>query len=175
VSTTIKSNYAQPAFIGGLVMGVLSALPLVNVGNACCCLWVVSGGVVAAYVFQQNQQTPMTPGDGALVGLLAGLIGALVQVVVSLPLDLLVGPMYRELAQRAVEMAGSMPPELRDVLDRISRRGAPTVAFFVLSKVVSAMVWGFLGAIFSTIGGLLGAVMFKKNLPPGVIDVPPQS
>jgi hypothetical protein len=174
VSTTTKPNYAQPAFIGGLVMGVLSALPLVNVGNACCCLWVISGGVVAAYVFQQNQQTPMTPGDGALVGLFAGLIGAVVQVVVSLPLDLLVGPMYRELAQRAVEMAGSMPPEMRDLLDRISRRGPPTLAFLVVSQVVSAMVWGFLGAIFSTIGGLLGAVMFKKNLPPGVIDVPPQ-
>jgi hypothetical protein len=156
-------------------MGVLSALPLVNVGNACCCLWVVSGGVVAAYVFQQNQQTPMTPGDGALVGLLAGLIGAAVQVVVSLPLDLLVGPMYRELAQRAVEMAGSMPPELRDLLDRISRREAPTVALFVVSKVVSAMVWGFLGAIFSTIGGLLGAVMFNKILPSLVIDAPPAS
>jgi hypothetical protein len=36
------------------------------------------------------------------------------------------------------------------------------------------MVWGFFGAIFSTIGGLLGAVMFKKNLPPGVIDAPRQ-
>ena len=35
---------------GGLVMGVLSALPLVGpFGNACCCLWVVSGGLVAAY------------------------------------------------------------------------------------------------------------------------------
>ena len=154
-------------------MGVLSALPLVNVGNACCCLWVVSGGVVAAYVFQQNQDTPITPGDGALVGLLAGFIGAVVQVVVSLPLDLLLGPMYRQLAQRAVEMAGSMPPEMRDLLDRISRRGAaPTATLYVVSKVVSTMVWIFFGAIFSTIGGLLGAVMFKKNPPPGVIDIP---
>ena len=87
-------------------MGVLSALPLVNVGNACCCLWVVSGGVVAAYVLQQNQSTPIEPGDAALAGLLAGLFGAVVTVVVSLPLDLIVGPFYRELAQRAVDMAG---------------------------------------------------------------------
>ena len=53
-------------------MGVLSALPLVAAGNLCCCLWVVSGGVVAAYLLQQNQSAPITPGDGALVGLLAG-------------------------------------------------------------------------------------------------------
>lgn len=173
MSTTTNTNYTQPALIGGLVMGVLSALPLINAGNACCCLWVVSGGMVAAYVLQQNQQTPITPGDAALVGLLAGLVGAVVVVVVSIPLDLIVGPMYRELAQRAVEMAGPMPPDLRDVLDRISRSGTPTLAFLVVAKVVSLMVWCFLGAIFSTLGGLLGGVVFKKNLPPGVIDVPP--
>jgi len=59
-------------------MGVLSALPVISAGNACCCLWVVSGGVVAAYLFQQNTSRPITPGDGAMVGLLAGFIGALV-------------------------------------------------------------------------------------------------
>ena len=31
-------------------MGVLSALPIVSAGNYCCCLWVISGGLVAAYV-----------------------------------------------------------------------------------------------------------------------------
>ena len=156
-------------------MGVLTALPIVNVGNACCCMWVVSGGIVAAYVFQQNQATPIEPGDAALAGLLAGLFGAVVTVVVSLTLDLIVGPMYRELAQRAIDMAGSMPPDLRDVLDRVSRRGPPTLAFLIVAKAVSLMVWGFLGAIFSTIGGLLGGLMFKKRLPPPGVEIPPAS
>ena len=47
MSTTTKSGYAQPALIGGVVMGVLSALPIVSGGNLCCCLWVVSGGAEA--------------------------------------------------------------------------------------------------------------------------------
>ena len=50
-NTTTRSGYAQPALAGGLVMGVLSALPLISALNACCCLWVVSGGLVAAYVY----------------------------------------------------------------------------------------------------------------------------
>jgi len=66
VSTTTKPSYGQPAFIGGLVMGVLSALPLVSAGNICCCLWVVTGGLVAAYLLQQNQAMPISPADGAL-------------------------------------------------------------------------------------------------------------
>ena len=58
--TTSKTN---PVLVGGLVMGVLSALPIISAGNLCCCLWIISGGLVAAYVLQQNQPTPITPAD----------------------------------------------------------------------------------------------------------------
>ena len=97
-------------------MGVLSALPLIAAGNVCCCLWVVSGGVVAAYLLQQNQATPITPGDGALVGLLAGLDRRVrASWSLSIPISILVAPMERAMVQRVIEMAGTMPPELRDV------------------------------------------------------------
>jgi hypothetical protein len=45
--TPLTADRTQPALFGGLVMGVLSALPIVSAGNWCCCLWVVSGGLVA--------------------------------------------------------------------------------------------------------------------------------
>jgi hypothetical protein len=172
VSTTTKSPYLQPALIGGLVMGVLSALPLISVGNACCCLWVISGGVVAAYLFQQNTSTPITPSDGALVGLFAGLVGALVQVVINIPIHFIAGPMEQAILQRVLDM-GTLPPEARDVVERFSRGGAMGGAFFVISQIVGLMFWAFIGAIFSTLGGLLGAAIFKKQTPPGVIDIPP--
>ncbi len=37
----------QPALIGGVILGVLSAVPFVNALNCLCCLWVIAGGVVA--------------------------------------------------------------------------------------------------------------------------------
>src|SRR4051794_36719437 len=95
-----KASLTQPAIFGGLVMGVLSALPIVSAGNLCCCLWIVSGGVVAAYLLQQNQPAPITQGDGALVGLLAGLAGAFVYLVLSIPITLLVAPMQRQVLAR---------------------------------------------------------------------------
>jgi hypothetical protein len=103
-------------------MGVLSALPFVSAGNVCCCLWLIVGGLVAAYLLQQNQPAPITPGDGALVGLLAGLIGAVVQTLVSIPISLLLGPMERQMMQRVVEMAGNMPPEIRELFERYNTR-----------------------------------------------------
>ncbi len=162
----------QPALIGGVVMGVLSALPLISAGNICCCLWVVSGGAIAAYLLQQNTAPPITPGDGALVGLFAGLVGAVVQTAVSIPIDLVVGPMQRELAGRILDMAGTMPPEMRDMVERI-RSGNQVLPFMIIGRMVALMFGLIIGAIFSTIGGVLGALIFKKNTPPGTIDVSP--
>jgi hypothetical protein len=43
-----------PALLGGLFIGVLSSLPYIKGGNVCCCLWVISGGMLAAWLMQQN-------------------------------------------------------------------------------------------------------------------------
>src|SRR6188474_3791135 len=101
-------------------MGVLSALPLIGpIGNACCCLWVVSGGLLAAYLLQQNRAAPISPSDGLLVGLFAGLMGAVVHAAISIPLSLLLGPAERAMAERLIEVA---PPEMREIFERYAGR-----------------------------------------------------
>ena len=156
-------------------MGVLSALPIVAAGNLCCCLWIVSGGVVGAYLLQQHQTAPITPSDGALVGLLAGVIGAFVQFAVSIPIGILVAPFERAMLQRVMDMAGSMPPEMRDTLGRYASGGDVSLAWMIVSRIVGLIMWLAVGAIFSTLGGLLGATIFRKQTPPAVIDIPPAS
>jgi hypothetical protein len=157
-------------------MGWLSALPIIYFGNMCCCLWVVSGGLVAAYLLQQNQSTPITPGDGALVGLLAGLAGALIHFLISIPIDLLMAPFERQMAERLLEVAGEMPPWLADVLQQASQqRNEVGIGFIIASRVVVFMIMLCIGAIFSTLGGLLGAAIFKRQTPPGTFGVPPSA
>jgi hypothetical protein len=153
-------------------MGVLTALPIVYFGNVCCCLWVICGGLTAAYVLQQNQTTPIQPGDGALVGLLAGLCGAVIYAVLSVPITLIVGPIERALVQRIGEMAGPMPPNVADAIERYGRQ-SQTVAGILIGAFAGLILWLFIGAIFSTIGGLLGAAIFRKQTPPTAVDVPP--
>jgi len=46
----MNSSKLQPALLGGTFLGILSALPIVSAANLCCCLWVVAGGVLAAYL-----------------------------------------------------------------------------------------------------------------------------
>jgi len=148
-------------------MGVLSALPLISAGNLCCCLWVISGGVVAAYLLQQESPTPITNGDGAMVGLLAGLIGALVCTAISIPITLMFAPMERRIVGSLLQNSENLPPVWRDMMER-SQGGR----FRAARVVLGLMFWLCAGAIFSTIGGLLGATFFRKPLPPGNTATP---
>ena len=157
MSTTTEKT--QPALVGGLVVGVLSALPIISAGNLCCCLWATSGGAVAAYVLQQNRPTPIAQGDGALVGLLAGLVGALVYLVVSIPIAFLIAPMERVLMER-ISSSGNMPPEFREWARTYVGGAAGVAVGFAVMLVV--------GSIFSTLGGLLGAMFFRKEAPPAL-------
>jgi hypothetical protein len=171
---SITTNYVQPALLGGVVLGVLSALPIVSAGNVCCCMWVISGGMVAAYLLQQDLPTPITQGDGALVGLLAGVVGAFVYIVLSIPINILMAPVERMWSQRLLEMAGNMPAELRAMVERLGDRGGePGFAVRVVRIVASFLFMLIVGSIFSTLGGLLGAVFFRKGLPPGDQVSPP--
>ena len=146
-------------------MGVLSALPIIAVGNVCCCLWVISGGVAAAYALQQSQPQPITPADGAFVGFLSGVLGAFVYLVVSVPIDLTIGPMERAMARRFLESMGGTDG-FRDYIDRSELVAGP-VRF-----IINFLTMLFVGAIFSTIGGLLGALMFRKREVPATPATP---
>lgn len=144
-------------------MGVLSALPVVNIGNICCCLWVIVGGVVAAYLLQQNQSTPISAGDGAMVGLLAGLFGAVVSLIISIPVTFMMGPVQQALAERALSMGGNIPPEVREALENAGNTSRFGVVGMLLFQFIGFFVMLFAGAVFSTLGGLLGAAIFAKK------------
>jgi hypothetical protein len=159
------ASRTRPALVGGLVTGVLSALPIIYAGNVCCCLWIVAGGAVAAYLLQQQRDAPIAAGDGALVGFQAGLVGAGIYLILSIPITFVVAPMERELFERLMERAGSMPPPLQEYVGSSIGLAARVVLGFVLMLV--------LGAIFSTVGGILGAVIFRTPQPREAAHQPP--
>jgi len=152
----------QPALVGGVAIGVLSALPVINIAN-CCCAWILFGGALAAYLMQQNHPEPIQIGDGAVVGLLAGVTGAFVWLLLSIPIGFAMAPLQSRMTQQVLQNASEMAPELRSMLESMS--GGPTIGLglifgFFLMLVVSTL--------FGMLGGLFGALMFKKSPPPVV-------
>jgi hypothetical protein len=160
----------QPAVYAGLAIGVLSALPLVQLGNCICCLWVVGGGALAAYLLQQNHPYAIDSADGALVGLLSGLIGGAVCGIIAIPIALAMGPLNQRLAERIIESNPDFPQEWRSVFENLSRGGAFN-AIAIIGIFIRSIVFG----IIAMLGGLLGVALFrKKDLPPpGTTEVLP--
>ena len=156
----------QPALLGGVAIGVLSALPVVNFGNFCCCAWVVFGGALAAYLMQQNVPQPVGVGDGALVGLMAGAIGAIVGSVLSIPISMAMGPFQVQLLERVLEGSRDMPPEVREIFEQIRGGGLAGGAMMGAAFIFSLFFTLFFYSVFGLLGGLLGAVIFRKDMPP---------
>jgi hypothetical protein len=161
------SSKFQPALLGGLVLGVLSALPLVNIGNVCCCLWVVSGGAVAAYLLQKNQAAPIGAGDGATVGLLAGIIGAIVWQVLQVPITLVMGPLVARMTDRILN-TGDLPENVRPLLEMMQQNAGFSLAGFIIGGFFTLIV----SIVFSTLGGVIGAALFRTKVPPSPPPIP---
>jgi CDP-diglyceride synthetase len=157
----------QPALLGGVAIGVLSALPVINVAN-CCCAWILFGGALAAYLMQQNHPEPIQAGDGAIVGLLAGVVGAFVWLVISIPITAAMAPFQSQMMQRVLRNSADMPPEVRAMIESMS--GGPALG---IGLVFSFFVMLFLSALFGMLGGIFGALLFKKDAPPPPPPPPP--
>lgn len=151
----------QPVLAGGAVFGVLAALPVVG---TCCCLWMIGGGMVAAYLTQQNRPDPVELGQGALLGLLAGVAGAVMYAVVSVPIRLATGPLMGRIFE-GILSSPDIPPEVRDLFEGMSTDGG--LGSIMLGLMVMFPIMLILGCLFSTFGGLLGALIFRKT-PPAV-------
>ncbi len=152
----------MPALVGGIAAGVLTAVPMVN---CFCCLWIIGGAMLAAYLFGKGSPTPLTPGDGAVLGILTGIIAAVTDAIVSLPFE----TMNREYVQRFMDQLSQlleeMPSGWEGLLER--RAGGMTPAWFFLNLLASAVIYAALGIL----GGAIGASIFgKKKIPP----FPPQ-
>jgi hypothetical protein len=165
----MPSKNLQPALIGGLFIGVLSALPIIGALNLCCCAWVIGGGVVTAYLMQNASLVAITVGDGALGGLIAGIIGAVVRSVLYIPIFLIMGPLQGRIMQHVFENARDMPEGLRVFMQRSMFGGAGLAIAFV-SRF---MMWLVIGALFATIGGMIGAAIFGRGKPTVVAAPPP--
>ncbi|MEX2270830.1 MAG: hypothetical protein WD690_05135 [Vicinamibacterales bacterium] len=147
----------QPALLGGLFIGVLSTLPIISMANACCCLWVISGGALAAWLLQQNQAEPITGADGALIGLMAGIVGAFVGAVLMIPVEIWFGPIQRQWIERLMQGQADVPPQFMEMLNR--PMSAATVLADLIFRLVAYVVFGMLG-------GVLGVAIFRKKTAP---------
>lgn len=154
----------KPALIGGVILGILSAIPAVN---TCCCIWALVGGLIAANIYIKGSPNPVTPADGAILGAIAGGIGVVLIFIIGIPLQLIFGTAMMSLMQGIVQNADpSQAAQMREMM------AASGIGFG--RAIINAFMYGVTAVIFSAIGGLLGVALFEKRKGgPGVPPPPP--
>jgi hypothetical protein len=139
----------KSALIGGAILGILSAIPAVNY---CCCIWALIGGIIAVNLYVKKSPVPVKPGDGAVLGAIAGAIGIAFIIVIGIPLNLLVGTAMVSLLQ------GMVPPDQAAQMNQMMAAGVG-----IASAIKSAVILSVVAVIFSALGGLIGVAIFEKR------------
>jgi hypothetical protein len=143
----------MPAIWGGVLIGVISGVPLLNFINCACCAGIIGGGVLAVYLFRNHVDPakPLNMADGAALGILAGIFGAIIGSV----LDGLFGTFTFDYLYKISEYMDN--PEFNDMIDRLNPKVIGPGLFFV--GFVFKLVFN---CVFGLVGGLLGVSFFGK-------------
>ncbi len=155
----------KPALIGGVVLGLLSVIPFVNFVNVCCCLWAILGGLLASYLYIKNSPTPASAGDGAILGAFAGLVGAVIVVVIGIPISVMMGDIMSGLLVRLLTSINPLQAEM--IRERMAE--GTTIVQAIVRGLISAVLL----LIFSTIGGLIAVPIFERRKANAAPPPPP--
>lgn len=155
-------EFVQPAIAGGLLLGLLSSLPIINLANLLFGAWILAGGALTARLLLRQRPSGISYGDGAFGGVLSGLFGSIVATILLIPSKLFFAADW-ELGRQQAELQMRKTPEAAGpMLDLALRAMSPEVSF------TTEMFWFFLyGMIFSLlamIGGMLMVWISNRRL-----------
>lgn len=151
------SNRLRASLIGGGVMGGLSALtvvPQIPFVRLACCIWAIVGGALAAYLLIKKSSERVGVGDGAIVGLLSGVFGALIAFAAFMLVSFYISD--RALYEDQLPRAGLDPEQF------------PYSLIILLIGLLAIIVQ----VALSLVGGIIGIVLFESRGTDGA-DTPP--
>lgn len=155
-----------PVLISSFLMVFISIFPVLNMLNLLCCAGIILGGAAGTWYYARQLEKAgqfIQNKDGIMIGLLAGIISAIVYVIFSTTIMMIAKQNPVELVYKMTEQWGfTIPPEsekmLRTVYEEYNRNGFSTIMIGVelFSRIVSHCIFG-------PIGGLLVASIFNKR------------
>jgi len=156
-------DFIQPALAGGMFLGFFSSLPLISAGNALCCMWVLLGGGIGVVLLTRQRPSGVTYGDGAFVGVLSGLFGAIVGTAVQIPVQIISARLFQSEQQRFEEWFRQLGIEgpMRDWLLRMAS-GEVSVGTVLFTFFANLLMW----SLFAMIGGILTVAILRKRAQP---------
>jgi hypothetical protein len=141
--------------IGGVVIGLLGNLPVLNLINCLLCIWVWVGGVLSVFLYRRLQQGQLglTPAQGAGLGAIAGLVGALFGALVYALTSSLSTPLFNSIA-RLFQVEGDLPFQSGDLWG------------LLISTLIFCTVDAVLYPVFGALSGFLTVSLLQGRTRP---------
>ena len=152
----------KPALIAGVLLGILSIVPGLQLVNCACCAWVIGGGILAAHLYVKSSITAVTLGRGMVLGLLTGAIGGVVYILFSIPLQIVMSGgsvRYFEQARQSLYGVPNLPPAWREALASMPTGGNELAVLLVITGLLMIVAFSIPGML----GGLIGVALFEKR------------
>lgn len=166
-----KPNKLMPALYGGIVAGVISGLPFINIINCFCCAGVMLGGLLAVFFYKKDlppDTSPLTSSDGIQLGVLSGVFTAIISTILGAIIFFSAGNVTGEALYNFMVESGIMdqlPPETLEQMEE----GLMSAEISPLSVVMSFII----DPLFGLLGGLIGYALFKPKQQMTPMQPPP--
>jgi hypothetical protein len=166
----IQPSKFTPIIISSFLMVFISIFPVLNLLNLLCCAGIVIGGAAGTYYYGRQLEKAggfIQNKDGIMIGLLSGIISAIIYVIFSTLIMMISQQNPVELVYKMTEQYSiPIPPEsekmLQTVFKEYQQNGFSTIMIGVelFSRIVSHCIFG-------PVGGLLAASIMNKrrNVP----------
>ena len=159
-------NRLMPVILGALVMTLISTFPLINLINVLCCAGIMLGGFAGVFFYNKqirDTSIELTTKDGGIIGLLCGIISAVLVSGINLLMVLFsdVNPITE--AYALLEKFGQqLPQEVNETMDKFSDEFnkfgfSPTLS--VISLIINLVIYPLFGAV----GAMIGVSIIKKR------------
>jgi len=155
-----------PVLISSVIMLILSLFPILNLINLICCAGIILGGAAGTYYYsKQLEKTGLIvqSKDGMMIGLLSGIIAAILYVIFSTLIVMLSKQNPVEMLYKLTDQYGfQIPPEsekiLKQVYDEYNKNGFSflIIGAELLTRIVS-------NCIFGPLGGIIAASLINKR------------
>ncbi len=149
----------MPALYGGIIMGVISTVPVLSLVNCLCCAGVMFGGFMAVFFYMKEMlpgMAPLTSSDGLQLGALAGVFGGIIASLLTVIVLKVIGNVNGQMILSMMEvMRDRMPAENWDEMQADVLATELSVFKMIMGLIIDV--------IFGLLGGLIGYSILKPK------------
>jgi len=147
-------EFLRPALAGGLLLGLMSSIPIINAANLLFGAWILAGGAFSAHLLmKQRPGGRITYGDGAFGGVLSGVVGSVVATLMLAPSKIFFSGDWVALRQKTELQLNTTPDAPAAMRDLFLRAVSPEIS------LTTGMFWFFLFGVFFCLFAMFGGML----------------